>query len=630
MVGQMRRHVMVLITVLLLVPSTASAVTTAVTSATVNGASRFIVDLSNPPTAHFTGTADVASVDLYCVSSSAGLGFNAISIANDVAVTSGAFATDAAWTGQGVCEAFAVPHGATITTNSDLTGLTALKVYPAYYGFSQASGKTFDYFVAAEGSGAEDGFESFGDLGMEYALLVQMHEYDGQPFDGNGYVESIDQAAGGNTPSMIVDNHPAYPPFYIFVAGLDSLPGWSDVLFSVADDAGGWRVTSHEGIYRCANSDAFPPATCTGFISTGVQVDLDEQLSPDARTIVQKLRFVSIDGHAHQVSAVLNQSSRFTREWSFPGAGDFQDYPLDSAPSSIAPAVATIRNRVSGSADPDIANGWGAITYAPAPSSEVFWNAGRYFVQRYPSLTVPAGKAVRVEFIYNVAPGLSSLNGQVAAAEAAIGAPPAITVTSPASSGTTAYTLTGTVNAPELLNAFSVNDQPVSVAGDGSFSVPETLAAGANQLTLKATDELTRTTTTPFTVTLGSGQQQQQQPPPGNAPLSVAFGRSGKLRLSGRALATGSTASCPGAGPDCSIAAKATANIRQTAKVLVVAKRSLTVRAGAIASLKITLSRAAAKILKRKHKLTLVLTLTGRRTGAQTTTAKRTIRLTAK
>ena len=83
-----------------------------------------------------------------------------------------------------------------------------MKVYPAYFDFSQTSGKTYDYYVQAEGSGAEVGVDSFGDCTMDYAQLVQLHEYDGQPFDCNGYVERIDQAAGGDTPSIRVDTRP--------------------------------------------------------------------------------------------------------------------------------------------------------------------------------------------------------------------------------------------------------------------------------------------------------------------------------------------------------------------------------------------------------------------------------------
>ena len=317
--------------------------------------------------------------------------------------------------------------------------------------------------------------------------------------------------------------------------------------FGVFDDAGSWRVEGHEGIYRCAGDDTFPPSSCAAFTSTGVRLDVTETLSPDARTIVQKLRFVSEDNQQHTLSMTLNQTSPLQREWFFPGTAGFQDYPLEANPSVTAPAVATIRNRDSGSADPDITKGFGAITYGSTPSEEEFWNAGRYFVQRYSNMTIPAGKAVRIEFIYTLAAGSSGLDSQVAAAESSIGAPPAISVTSPATATAAAYSLTGTVNAPETLNSFTVNDAAVPVASDGSFSVPETLAAGANAFTVKATDELNRTTTTPFSVTLST----TSPPPPtdNNPPAAVVFGKKGKVKLKGRALTTALTASCPGTGP---------------------------------------------------------------------------------
>jgi hypothetical protein len=623
----MRRYVLLPLTVLLLVPAIASAATTAVTSVAVNGNSRFIVDLANPPMVDITGTADVSvtSVNLSCVSSQAGGGFSAVNLANNVPVTGGSFSAEVPWPSQGVCEVFATETGTSLNSNADLTGLTGKKVYPAYTDFSSASGKTYDYFVLTEGSGAEVGFDSFGDCTMDSAQLVQLHEYDGQPFDCNGYVEAIDQAAGVSTPSIVVDGHPAYPPYYIGSQGLDALPGWSDVTFGVSDEGGAWHVVSHEGIYRCSNSDAFPPSSCTGFTSTGVRLDVDEQLSPDARTIVQKLRFVSEDLQQHELSVVLNQTSRFSRQWFFPGTAGFLDYGLGAAPSVMAPAVATIRNRESGSIDPDITTGFGAITYGATPASEPFWNAGRYFDQRYPTLVIPAGKAARVEFIYNMAAGSLELDSPVAAAEASIGAPPAISVTSPASASAAAYTLTGTVNAPEALNAFTVNSQAVSVASDGTFSMPATLAAGANAFTLRATDELGRTATTPFNVTLNASTP----PPPttNTAPARVRFGSSGKLTLKGRSLTTGSTAACPSPGPDCTVAARATAAAHKTAKLIVVSKRSVTVKSGATVKIKLMLSKPAAKLLKRAHKLKVTLVLTGKRTGAPTATAKRTLKL---
>ena len=68
----------------------------------------------------------------------------------------------------------------------------------------------------------------------------------------------------------------------------------------------------------------------------------------------------------------------------------------------------------------------------------------------------------------------------------------------------------------------------MTVAGDGGFSVPVTLAAGASQFTLSATGQLSRRTTTPFTVTLSTGGPP---PTPTANPRAVVFGKSGKLTL---------------------------------------------------------------------------------------------------
>jgi len=102
---------------------------------------------------------------------------------------------------------------------------------------------------------------------------------------------------------------------------------------------------------------------------------------------------------------------------------------------------------------------------------------------------------------------------------------------------------------------------------------------------------------------------------------AVVFGKSGKPKLKGRVLTTGYTASCPGTGPSCSITAAATIGRKKAGS------GKATVNAGAKATIKVKLSKAAANQLKRKHKLKLSLKLTGKRTGAATTTTKRTLAL---
>jgi hypothetical protein len=624
----MRRYVMVLITVqlLLLIPSTASAAVATHVTTPADG-TRLVVDQSSPPSIHIAGDATGTSgaVDLYCVSSQIGGAVDARIIDDNVPVTSNAFATSpdpAMLTTSGLCEIVAVDHTSPAPTdNLDLAGLTGSKVYEAFDSTpQQTGGKDYDFYVPTFGTGGELDFYSFGSCGLGYGALVQMHEYDGELFDCNGWADFQDPTASAPAPTIVVDTHPAYAPYYIgSQVPLSTKPGWTGITHAVTDEGGTWHLTSTEGIFKCASGDDFPPTSCTAFASSGVGLTADYTTSADNRSVRQTLRFASLDGQQHSLSVMLNQESFWQSDWFFPGTGGFAPFANGEDPSSIAHAPATIRQQRHTNPTPEsITKGVGAITYASTPSSETFFDPDVEFVQRYTNLTIPAGKAVRLMFVYSMNATSAGLDGQVAAAEASIGAPPAISVTSLPNATAVAYTLTGTVNAPEVLNGLTINDQPVTVAGDGGFSVPVTLAAGANQLTLSATDELSRTTTTPFTVTLSTGGPP---PPTGTNPLAVVFGKSAKPKLKGRVLTTGYTASCPGTGPSCSITAAATIGRKKAGS------GKATVNAGAKATIKVKLSKAAANQLKRKHKLKLSLKLTGKRTGAATTTTKRTLAL---
>ena len=145
----MPRYVMcLLVTVLLCVPSAASAVTTTAVTAPADG-SHLLIAQDNPGPIHFAGTADAGTpaVDLYCISSTAGfVTVQADLLKSNVDSSSGSFATDAAWpTNTSVCEVFAVAHGASVTTNSDLNGLSGSKIYAATKLTSTYSGKQFDF-----------------------------------------------------------------------------------------------------------------------------------------------------------------------------------------------------------------------------------------------------------------------------------------------------------------------------------------------------------------------------------------------------------------------------------------------------------------------------------------------------
>jgi hypothetical protein len=608
---------------LLLPAASATALTTTI-AAPVSG-TRLVVDEAAPPTVHVEGTASSgASVDVVCVSQQSGEpGLTVVPIAAGVPVDMHAFATDVTWPADpGLCEVYAVAPGTVPTAGNDLNGLEGSLVYEAATDSSSAEGKVYDYDTFMDGAGGAYAVGSFGACPVSFGELVQGHDERASIFDCNGYLEATDPTSDADAPSLTVDGQPAYTTFMIGDDdALSVLPGWSGLTYAVSDDAGAFHVASHEQTYRCAD------ASCAAFASTGLGVDVDERLSRDGRVLVQQLRVASEDGKRHVLSAVLNQTTADARQWRFPGAGGFQDYAIGAAPSVIAPAVATIRNRVaSGTPDPDITTGFGAITYAVRPSAEVFWDAGDAFTQRYPARVVPAGRAIRFEFVYSMAAGSADLNAQAGAAEASVAGPPSISVTSAGAAGSPAYTLTGSVTAPERLSALIVNDQPVTAAPDGAFAVPVSLGEGANTFTIRASDELGRIATNVFTVALTTPAGDGRPPPPPHPPPpppSVVFDAAGKPVLMRRVLSTGLTATCPGLGPDCTVSARVRAAGHATRTVL-------TLEPDATAAIKVTLTKPAAKQLKRRHRLKVALVLTGTRDGAGTTTTKKTVVLKTK
>ena len=613
----MRRLVLVPLAALLVAPTAAQAFFSSTITSPAPG-TRLVFDHGSPPTVHFAGTASTTLVDLKCVTSTAGsTSVFTTPIANNVAVAmDGTFSTDATMPSNDLCDVYAVVAGTNPATNTDLNGLSGALLYSAISFPVSTSGKLYDFDVDASSTKGYDQLESFGDYSMEYQIPINMHEYGPFVLDGGAALFDQDPTSTTPAPSLRIDGRPAYTTSYIGWNSLGGLPGWNALSFAVADESGTFHVTSHEGTYDCAGGsapDAFPPTStsCGGFASTGVAVTSDERIPGDGRTVIQNLTLTSVDHQSHTFVPVLNDVTEVARDWLFPGTPGFQSYGTGDPVSPVPAGPATIRNRVT--ADPS--KDFGAITYVRQPTDEIFTQPGWQFTQHYAPITIPADGSARFEFIYSIATTSDGLDALIAANEASIGGPPAITVTSPASASAAAYTLTGAVNAPEALNAFTINGHVVTVASNGGFSAPETLTTGANAFTLAGTDELGRTTSTPFTVTLSSS------PPPPSSPLGVRFAKTGKPKVKGRVVTTGETAACAGAGPSCSIAA------RVTLKNKLAGKGAATIRAAATAKIKLKLTKNAAKLLKRKHKLRLKLTLTGKRAGAATATARQTLKL---
>ena len=512
----MRPRVVLASVIWLLLPTgPAIALTTAITEPA--SGTRLVVDQTSPPPVHFAGTASSgSSVDLMCVSSETGSSdLTTVPIASNVDVVQHAFAVDAPWPADpGLCEAYAVASGTVPTKASDLSGLTGALVYEASSDASIANGKVYDFSTFMAGSAGAYGVGSFGACGVSFGELVRLHEVEGSVFDCNGYPEATDPTAATDAPSIVVDGHPAYPTFSIGDDDvLSALPGWTGLTFAVSDDAGSFHVTSHEELYRCSAGpapDAFPPSSSRASRRPGGRRAGRQALGgwTDARpgpSLRQRGRpRARSDGRA-QPDHGGRSPVAFPRHKRLPGLRD-RGRPVGDRPGGRDdPQSRRLRHSrpghhqgLRGDHLRGTAGGGGVL------------GPERYFTQRYPDRTIPAGKAARLEFVYTIAAGSSALAALTAAAEESIGGPPLIALTSTGSVTAAAYTLTGTVTAPETLNDLKVNGQPVPVATDGSFSTPATLAEGANPFTVTASDELGRVTTTTFSVILTT----TGEPPP--------------------------------------------------------------------------------------------------------------------
>jgi Glucodextranase, domain B len=587
-----------------------------------------------PSIMHVAGTSTgVGAVDIVCVKKFVGDTNPTIThlggTADNVAVAGdGSFSVDVPPPGQSLCRLLAINHGTSPVTDADLAYANGPRLLVARLSFSDSAGKHLDYYGWLTGTQGAYDFDSLSNCTMDDSYVTQGATFQSYVLYCNGWVQPEDPL-DATKPDVVVDDHPAYATATMGNGAFTAATSWTPLSASIADDGSQFSLHSHEQLWRCATGtapDAFPPDStkCGEVAATGVGVTIDETVSNDGRVATQRLRFISEDGQQHRLSlGILQHLYPAGREFLFPGLSSFATFTGGDSVSPIAPATATILARVPGAADPDATKGMASITYAVTPQSETFFAySGRStFVMRYPQVVVPAGKAFRIDFAYATAVGSSELATLRARAEATITNPPVVNLTSPTTVSSSQTTITGKVVAPEPINSVTVNGTAATLASDGTFSLPVTIAANTpTAFTAVATDELGRSGSASQTVTF---TPQSQALPPARATIA----RAGKPRLKGRVLTTGWTVTCTGAGPDCAATVSAKATVPKAARVISAGRRAFTVKAGATAKVRLTLTRSAYRILKRRHKLRLALRLAAARSGAATVTATRAVKL---
>ncbi len=311
---------------------------------------------------------------------------------------------------------------------------------------------------------------------------------------------------------LTVDNRRAYPPVHAALIN-PSGTGLPALTVSRAREGatGTATVTETDPLVGCPGDPAAPDSTtCPSFTAAGVSWTRVTTSSADGRHYEQLDTLSSTDGAAHSAavwmgySALTNggQTPAWGVSWAGGGAratrldGDQLAGPGGGAPGTL------LLDRNGAAAEGDFMWPRAAITWDVAPST-VYFKGDKDAYARFESLAIPAGGGITLRTRYAIGPSAADVAAQAAALRDAQ-RPPVTSITAPGdgvSVVSPALTVTGTASDTEGLASFTVNGAPVAVAADGTWSLPVTLALGANRFTAVATDKAGQTATAAITVT---------------------------------------------------------------------------------------------------------------------------------
>jgi hypothetical protein len=509
-----------------------------ITTPADNSVQTYDADANNTLHVEGTTTGGDSNTDLACFYGPTGRRL----LATNVPVTAGAFSADLPFGSftngapKPYCVLRAVPAGDLTayppTGANDFAGPRIMTARMQTYkvgGAGPNSSVVDDFFI---GVGQKEGYTDFYSLGgcaldwsfvfdpITLAQSSSLFYCNGWTEDQDGCTTASATCTAATQSEIRVDGKNAYAPStanYLYYvdpthnSGL--LPGFPELTHQKSIDPlnGNIHITEADPIVKCSpNETAFhaggsDPAwstDCTSFAGTGIKLDRTIETDQNGR----RARFVDIwsntDSTSHDLEVLYeeefagdsgtNPSPSFAYSWldgtSFaaPALGETIQGPGTSAPATIY---------VDGNAGTDDTFQYpqGAVTITPAPTS-VRWytKAGsRYYgLFRY-AQTIPAGGTAKVLRTYIDGGSKSDITTQAVAEQDRFGTP-TVAITSPANGSTTdtaAVTATGTASDPGApAPKLSVNGQDVTVAADGTWSLPITLATGENTITAVASD----------------------------------------------------------------------------------------------------------------------------------------------
>ncbi len=372
------------------------------------------------------------------------------------------------------------------------------------------------------------------------------------------------------------------------------------------------QVTDTEPLVRCSPNDVYDPTStdCTAFVSTGVSITRVTRWTRAARVATVTDTYRSTDGKQHSLDLLYETDIDTPASWKLPGQSTFTTHNTGDTAGPPASAPGTIYIAHNPAQPPSLTNPVGAMTFGTPYASVRFDNTLFSGTEDSALIeyrrTVPAGGSTTITWSYATGQTLAEAQSDAVQAEDAM-APPAISITTPASGGTTVKTpvsVTGTASAGSGIATVTVNGVAATVSGAGwTAHVP--LSAGKNTLTATVTSIGRATKTTSEVVTLAV------------AKVSTSGRASDKHQGSTVLVTPGMTVSCPAGGHACTAAESATtlapaAAASATKKKFVIGKASFTIPSGKKTKLTFELNRTGLKLLRKLGHLKVTITVVSR------------------
>jgi hypothetical protein len=521
---------------------------------------------------------------------------------------------------------------------------------------SAENGKLFDWSVDDEPR--KHGFADYYSLGSCGLCDVQWRNDAGELSEylwyynaSTGALYEWDEDGAGPNPAVdrplaTVDGMRAYAPENAQDHGGPARPGFVPLTFEheVDQETGDSTTRSTEALMTC------PQGCGTDVTDTGIRVDRTTVNTRDGQVFRIEDVWRNTAGAARDVELnYMNSQEGDVTGVELPGESGFsarRNEIVDLADADAA--TITVKNRNGNPIDP-LDNPVGTLTMAPSAEQAVFTDSTSEFLLRH-DLALAPGESTTITQVYAMGGTLEDTRALGAEAEDELAAPK-VAIGSPADGSTVdtdSVAVSGTASDTVGVSSVKVNGVAATVDGGGwSATVP--LKPGANTLQAIATDGAGNTASASRTVIYTpKAAPAVARPPvvlPLPRPLLAVLRDVGRAKASGKGnvlVDTGLDVSCPAGGPACTADVSATAPLPVKAKKkkkkskkasaaatkrrrVTIGKRTMRIPAGATHRIRLRLSPAASRELRRRGSLTIALRIALRVGNAAATTTRRTI-----